>query len=159
MGRRLGAALALLALASFSGGCGEGAGVARDATLSVYVEAPLCAGAQRELASAGGRAGSFHVALVCLRGGEAGGRLDLAAIGAGARRASEDAATIAYLGAPATRRFSRTILEAPGIPALSAGSGGAGMARLLAAIGEADPDSLRDSVSAALSQPRRSGSA
>jgi hypothetical protein len=151
--------LALLALASLAAGCGEGAGVAKDATLSAYAEAPLCAGASRELASADGRAGSFHVQLLCLPGGDVGGRLDLAAVGAGARRASEDSASIAYLGVPATRRFSQTILETPGIPGLYGASGGVAMADLLAALAEADPDSLRDSVSAALEQPRRSGSA
>jgi hypothetical protein len=150
LARRLGAALALAALASGAIGCGSG-GVAKDATLSVYVEAPLCVAAKRELASENGRAGSFRIQITCLPSAHTGNRLNLATIGADARRATEDATSIGYLAAPDTARFSRPILETPGIPRIYGNSGTAAMARLLHAIQEAGSSgSLRDSVAEAL---------
>lgn len=150
MARRLGAALALAALALGAIGCGSG-GVAKDATLSVYVEAPLCAGAKRELASEDSHVDSFRIQATCLPSPRQGARLDLATIGANARRATEDATSIGYLGTPETTRFSRPILESPGIPWIYGNSGSASMARLLHAIQAAGSSgSLRDSVAEAL---------
>jgi hypothetical protein len=142
-------ACALLGVA----GCGEGEGVAKGATLVAYVEAPLCAGAQRQLAGEGARAGSFRVRAACLESTRGGGRLDLATVGANARRASEDSATVAYLETPASPSFSRTIVETAGIPVIRSSSGAAAMSRLLVAIRDADPGSLRDSVREALEKP------
>lgn len=140
------AALALLAIA----GCGEGEGVADGATVTAYVAAPLCAEAERELARGGGRAGDVRVRVSCLPSAESGRELDLALIGANARRATEDATTIGYIGEPtnAATRFSAPILEAADIPQLSQRSGAAAMAKLLKALEQASGDSgsLRQSI-------------
>lgn len=127
-------------------GCGE-TGVSAGATVSVYVAAPLCAGAEQELERAGGEAGEVRVHAICLQPTESGGRLDLATIGANARRATEDSTSIGYLEQPGRAvRFSLPILEEAGIAHLANESGAAGMAELLDAISEADTTSLRDSV-------------
>ena len=119
--------------------------------MTAYVEAPLCAGARRELASEGAKAGNVRVQVACLVSAERGGRLDLSTVGANARRATEDATSIGYLGTPETTRFSRPILESPGIPWIYGKSGSAAMARLLHAIREAGSSgSLRDAVGEAL---------
>jgi hypothetical protein len=142
---------ACLLLAVAIAGCGEETGVADDARLSVYAEATLCPGAERALAGAGNRAGSFQLQLVCLSSGQKGHRLDLAAIGADARRATEDSTAIAYLGTPRTKPFSRTILESPGIPAIYGSSGATAMSQLLDALAEADDsNTLRESVTESL---------
>jgi hypothetical protein len=112
-----------------------------------YVEAPLCAGAKRELASEGGRAGSARVRIACLASTDAGKRLDLATVGANARRATEDSATVGYIEVPVTPSFSRPIVEAANIAVISDSSGAAAMRSLLGAIREAgDSGSLRESV-------------
>jgi hypothetical protein len=138
------AACALLGIA----GCGEEQGVADGATVTVYVTAPLCAGAQRELASEQGRVGSVRVRAVCLDDAEDGTRLNLATVGANARRATEDSTTVAYLEArdPAASRFSRPIVDSANIARVASDSGRDAMEQVLGAIGEADSDSLRDSV-------------
>ncbi len=118
--------------------------------MTAYVEAPLCEGAQRRLAAADGRAGAIRVRAVCLAGARSGREPDLAAIGANARRAAEDSTAIAYVEPPATPSFSRPIVEAAAIPVLRGNSGAKAMTRLLAAIEEADADSLRESVLGAL---------
>jgi hypothetical protein len=148
LARGLAAALVVLALATGGIGCGEDEGVAEGATVSVYVSGSLCPAAKRELARKGGRAGGVHVRIVCLGPTEAGGRLDLAAVGADARRATEDSAAIAYLeGAGSTAaRFAEPILESAGIAHLTASSGEAGIERVLGAIGAADSGSMRDDV-------------
>lgn len=150
---RLASVAACLLLAVAIAGCGEETGVADDARLSVYAEAALCPGAERALAEAGGRAGSFQLKVICLpAGGDAKG-LDLAAIGADARRATEDSTTIAYLGTPRTRPFSETILESPGIPSIYTTSGATAMSQLLDAFAKADdPNTLRESVDESLPQ-------
>jgi hypothetical protein len=128
-------------------GCGEGEGVSAGATVAAYVEAPLCAGAKQELASAGGRAGGLRVRAVCLTGVEVGGSTDLAQVGVNARRATEDSASVGYLEPPATPSFSRPIVEAAGVAVVRSESGQAAMRRLLGAIREAgDSGSLRASV-------------
>jgi hypothetical protein len=133
-------------------GCGE-EGVSSGATVSAYVAESLCAEAKRELARGGGKAGEVRVRAVCLPGTESGGRLDLAATGANARRATEDSTSIAYFEAPGpASKFSRPILDEAGIAYLTAGSGSAAMKRLLGAIEDADTSSLRASVHKTLSQ-------
>jgi hypothetical protein len=127
-------------------GCGEGEGVSAGATVAAYVEAPLCAGAKRRLATAGGRAGSVRVRVVCLEPVVADGRKDLVVAGANARRATEDSTTVGYLEPPTAPSFSRPIVEAASIAVIRANSGEAAMDRLLGAIGEADSGSLRDAV-------------
>lgn len=128
--------------------------------VSVYVSAPLhgtqasegramCAGARRELARAGGRAAGVSVHVACLDDTGGGRRWSLAAVGANARRATEDSTTIGYIGEldSGATRFSRPIVESAGIAQLSTLSGGAAMARLLRAVRNADTSiSLRESV-------------
>jgi len=143
--------LGLSALLLAGVGCGESEGVAAGATVTAYVEAPLCAGAKRELASQGGRAGDLNVRAVCLGPVDDGGRLDLAAIGANARRATEDSATVAYFEPPSEPSFSRPIVEAATIAVVRTNSGEDAMAQLLRAITEADDsNSLRESVRSSL---------
>jgi hypothetical protein len=127
--------------------------VADGATVTVYVAAPLCAEAERELAKRGGEAGGLRVRAICLPSAESDGQLDLAAIGANARRASEDATTIAYIGEPthAASRFSEPILEAAGIPQLPQSSGAKAMAKVLEALSQSAGGSLRQSVNDELS--------
>lgn len=131
-------------------GCGEGEGVAEDATVTAYVAAPLCAGAKRALEGEDGRAGSVRVRAICLPDIRRGTRLSLAVVGANARRATEDSTTVAYIELPATPSFSRPIVEAAGIPVIRSKAGATAMDRLLGAIGEADSGALRDSVREAL---------
>jgi hypothetical protein len=130
-------------------GCGGG-GVEQGATVSVFATAPLCAGAKSELARHGDQAGSVRVRVLCLAGDAGGrGRLDLAAIGADARRATEDSTTVGYIGETSERatRFTSPILGAAGIAQISGTSGRAALARLLAAIEAAgDAGNLREEV-------------
>jgi hypothetical protein len=138
-------ACALLAVA----GCGESEGVANGATASVYVAGALCAEAKRELARDGGRAGDVRIRVICLPSAESNGKLDLATIGANARRATEDATTLGYIGEPtrAASRFSEPILEEAGIAQLPEASGAIGMKKLLQAVDEAgNSGSLRESI-------------
>jgi hypothetical protein len=127
-------------------GCGEGEGVAEDATVAVYVAAPLCPEAE------GGRAGGVEVQVLCLEPVERRGRLDLAQVGANARRATEDSTAIAYVEhrGPAGR-FSKPIVDSAGIAWINASSGASAMQRLLDAVEDADSNALRSSVHEALS--------
>jgi len=152
-GRRWNATAGLAALFALAG-CGGGEGVAEGATVSVYAVAPSCAGAKRVLARHGARSGEVRVRLVCVGDSESGRVWTLAAVGANARRASEDSSTVAYVADrdPTAARFSRPILESAGIAQLSPGpSGAAAMTKILAAIGEADTSgSIRESVNESL---------
>jgi hypothetical protein len=123
--------------------------VEADATVTAYVVPPLCAGAEQQLQAAGGRAGGVRVKAVCLPSIEPNGQLDLAAVGADARRATEDSTTVAYLEPPGRAGdFSRSILEAAEVPWISGSSGKAAMTQFLRAIDRADSSgSLRASVS------------
>jgi branched-chain amino acid transport system substrate-binding protein len=157
-------ALAFSALALGAVGCGGG-GVAKNATLSVYLSAPLsgakaaagqrmCAEARRELGRHGDRAGDVRLRLVCLDDTGGASHWRLAAIGADARRAVEDSSTVAYLGElePAATRFSQPIVETAGIGQVPGPSGRAAMARVLKAIDAAgDTGQLREAVSRELS--------
>lgn len=130
-------------------GCGEDEGVANGATATAYVAAPLCAEAKRALSRADGRAGDVRVRAICLPSVESGHRLNLALIGANARRAAEDSNAVGYIGEPtrSATRFSEPILETAGIAQLSQTSGAVAMKKLLEAVAEAgDSGSLRESV-------------
>jgi hypothetical protein len=123
--------------------------VSKGATVTAYVAAPLCAEAKRELALDGGQAGEVRIRVSCLPKGEREGKLDLAAIGAGARKATEDSTSIAYITTidPGAVRFSETILEEAGIAQLPTRSGATAMDKLLQAVREAgDASNLRASV-------------
>lgn len=142
--------LPALALAFAVGGCGGGQGVAENATVSVYAAAGLCAEAKDALAGEGERAGSLRIRLICLPDVRRGKRLDLAAVGANARRAREDSTTVGYIGEvdSAATRFSETILEEADIAQLSNMPGDRAMRELLSAIehaGKGSP-SLREEV-------------
>ena len=62
------------------------------------------------------------------------GKLDLATIGANARRATEDSSSIAFIGEPtkAASRFTETILEEAGIRQYAAIPGAQAMRQVLA---------------------------
>jgi hypothetical protein len=144
-------------------GCGD-EGVAAGATVRVYASQPLsgpeaaagkrfCAEAANELGRAGGKAGEVRLRLVCLDDTGGGGRWRLAAVGANARRATEDSTAVAYLGEPqaAAARFSLPILETAGIGRLRGDSGQAAMAAVLRAVREAGgAEDLRADVRSSL---------
>jgi branched-chain amino acid transport system substrate-binding protein len=147
--------LALLTVCALllGAGCGESEGAAKGATVSVYAAASLCSEARDELARDGGRAGDVRVRVICLPSAESSRKLDLARIGANARRATEDSTTVGYIGEPtrAASRFSEPILEEAGIAQLSETSGAVGIKKLLKAVDEAgSSSSLRESVKDAL---------
>ena len=149
MARRIAGLLIVAALLlAAASGCGESEGATEGAVVTAYVDAPLCREAERALAREGARADSLRVRVSCLEPTHSGGRLDLAAVGGNARRASGDSTTIAYIEAPDPRaaRFSETILESAGIPRIANSSGEAAISDLLKALSEADLNSLRDSV-------------
>src|SRR5262249_1162628 len=110
----VGACVALVGAA----GCGEAEGVADGATVTAYVEAPLCAEAQRELQQHGGRAGDLKLRAVCLASPREARKLSLATVGANARSATQDSTAVVYLEAPDPRvsRFTHPILEKAEIP-------------------------------------------
>jgi hypothetical protein len=156
-------ALALLlatALGALLIGCGGSSGVSSGATLSVYLSLPLhgrraaqgraaCAAARSELARSGGHAGPLRVRMTCLDDTAGGASWSLAAVGADARLATENSATIGYIGEldPAASRFSHPILEAAGIVQIPATRGGSAMLRLLNAIRvSAGAEDLREAV-------------
>jgi hypothetical protein len=146
-------ALALLALGAGGSGCGE-EGVANGATVHVYVGAGLCAAARLEIERQGPRAGEVNVQVECLDRAETDGRIDLATIGANARRATEDSTSIAYVEPPGpANRFSRTIVEGAGIAWAAAPSGNTAIKRILNAVSEAGSGSLRNEVRDALESP------
>jgi hypothetical protein len=142
------AALAVLALAA-AAGCGGGGGIAAGATVDVYAGAGLCPGAREAARRVEGKAGDVEVRVLCLRPVLGGGRIDLAAQGANARRATEDSTTVAFLEAPGKpAEFARPIVEEAGIAFLTAADGEAAMERVLAAI--EDAGGSREKVASAL---------
>jgi hypothetical protein len=145
------AAVSLVAVS----GCGGAEGVQAGATVRAYVVPPLCAGAEAELRRENGRAGDVRVEAVCLPSVEAKGQLDLATVGANARRATEDSTTVAFLEPPGKAdAFAHPILEAAEVPWIVTSSGKAAMARLLRAIEEAGGSgSLRASLQEELHEP------
>ena len=106
---RLTMVVASVVLLAVLAGCGEASGVEEGATVTAYVAAPLCAEAKQELERRGAKAGELRVRVFCLevtapQEGPAGRRgIDLATVGANARRATEDSTAVGYLeaaGAP-----------------------------------------------------------
>ena len=145
--RAAGAAAGVACCGLVIAGCGS-SGVSKDATVTAYVEAPLCVAAKRELAKHGGRAGDLRVQAVCLASPHEAKKLSLATLGANARRATEDSTAVAYLEAPdpGASRFVHPILETAEVPWISASSGAAAMSRLLTLIPNASSGSLRESL-------------
>jgi hypothetical protein len=136
-------------------GCGEGEGVTEGASVTAYVEAPLCASAKAKLRSHGSRAGDLQVRAVCLSDPREAQKLNLAAVGSNARRATEDSTAVAYLEAPDPRAapFTHRILETAEIPWISENSGAAAMSRLLKLIDSAGSGSLRKQLREDLNEP------
>ena len=143
--RRAAALLVGFASLVVASGCGEAEGVADGATVTAYVEAPLCAEAQRELQRTDGHAGDLKLQTVCLPSPHEARKLDLATVGANARQATQDSTAVVYLEAPDPRasRFTHPILEKAEIPWISESSGSAAMSRLLKLIESAGSGSLR----------------
>jgi hypothetical protein len=132
------AAIAVVAVAS--AGCGEG-GASSGATVSVYVAAPLC----QEARKSSGSAGDLEVRVLCLppQGARMAG---LAAAGAGARRATEDSTSVAFLEVPGpAAEFSRSIVESADIAWVETSSASTAMHRILSAL-EGDGSSPRKAV-------------
>ncbi|HEX5929456.1 MAG TPA: hypothetical protein VFY48_08685 [Solirubrobacterales bacterium] len=131
--------LAALACASLAlGGCGDD-GAAENAVVSVYVSAYLCDSAKRELAKEGARVGKLRVRVRCLPSAERGGRLDLAALGAGARKVTEDSTAVAYAeNAGAANRFVPPIVESAGIAITYTSAGELAISRVLHAMRRAE---------------------
>jgi hypothetical protein len=146
MARRV-ALLGVLACALAAGalGCGGEEGVAEDATVTAYVEAPLCAGAKNQV---GSTSNSVEVRFVCLADPRGGNGVELATVGANARRATEDSTSVAFLETPdpAVNRFTHPILEEAGIGWFTAPTRQAATLPLLEAVAEADRGSLREDV-------------
>jgi hypothetical protein len=144
-------------LLAAAGGCGE-EGAAAGATVRVYVSAPLrgpeagagqrlCDGAREQATQ--GKGGEGHgLRVVCLDASAEGGGWTLAQVGANARRATEDSATVAYVGEPdpAAREQSRPIVEAAGIAELGGLSGREAVAKVVKAMEEGDASQPRDAV-------------
>jgi len=138
--------LAVCAAAAVAvGGCGEG-GAQSGATVSVYVVAPLCQEARREVDDAGRRAGDLKVRMLCQRQVEDGGQADLALAGVAARRATEDSSSVAFLVAPGPAApFTRSIIEAADVAWVETDRAAAPVGRVLRAL-EGDGDSPREAV-------------
>lgn len=144
------AALAALGLGVAVVGCGGGD--ASGATVSVYVAAPLCAGARSELSSHGAAAGHFKIAARCLAPSErGGGGVDLATDGSNSRRATADTSAVATLESPGPgNKFTRSILESAGIPLVTSSSGSKAMKRVIESVAAAGSSNVRESVREAL---------
>jgi hypothetical protein len=148
-------------LGALVAGCGEEGGVSQGARVNIYVSVPLhgaeaargrtaCEEARRQVARHG-RIGEVRIGVACLDDTGGSPHWTLAAAGANARRATEDSASVAYIGEldPAATRFSHPILESAGIAQLPAAEAGASTTKLLKAISQAldsGSDSLRESV-------------
>lgn len=131
---------------------GCGGGDSEGATVTVYVAAPLCAGAKAELSSHGATADHFEVAARCLAPSERpGGGVDLATDGANSRRATEDTSAVATLEAPGPgNKFTRAILESAGIPLVTSASGKKGMTEIIEAVESAGTSDVREQTQEAL---------
>ena len=141
-GRR--ALAALLLLASGLAGCGsETSAEVGEATLTIYVSAPLSGpgraegrelakGAVEALAVADGEAGGFEVVAEYLDvAGRNETRFDAVTAGANARTATEDSTTIAYIGEldSGASRTSVPITNSAGILQVAPGSGASDLVR------------------------------
>jgi branched-chain amino acid transport system substrate-binding protein len=161
LARRALAALLLAVLAVGVASCGEDGGAAEDATLTVYLSAPLrgaegaagrrlCDEAREQAAQGRGRAQKLRV--VCLDAAGSNGRWTLAKVGSNARRATEDSTTVAYIGEPdqQARRQSQPIVDAAGIAEVGGLPGRQAISQIQTALRESDSDDPRDAVFDAL---------
>lgn len=111
------------------------------AIVSVYSAVPLCAEARRAV-DGRGDVGGVKVRVRCLPPTEEGdGRVDLAAVGAGARGAVEDSTTVAVLAPPSrANAYAEPILEEAEIPLIRSSSGSKSMTRVLDALASRGDD-------------------
>ncbi|HEY5977550.1 MAG TPA: hypothetical protein VIT85_06805 [Solirubrobacterales bacterium] len=120
------------------------------ATVRVYAVSSLCAEAKNALDAGDPESQGVGVGVACLPPSWVGrgGRLDLAAIGAGARRAVEDSTAVAYLAEPGrATSFSEPILDEAEIPTITSSSGSRSMTQVLDALSARGSDeSPRESV-------------
>jgi len=136
----------LVVLVVLGVGCGQG-GVSAGATVSVYVAAPLCEEARRELKTAGEGAQGVMVHAICLAPVQRDRRVRLAVAGSNARRATEDSTSVAFLESPGPAAgFSRRIVESADIAWVETSSAAPVVRRVLHAVADADDSSLRDAV-------------
>lgn len=155
--------LLLAALAMGAGGCGEEGGAAEDATLTVYVSAPLrgeegaagqrlCDEAREQAAQGRGDEDEWSLRVVCLDAAGPDGRWTLARVGSNARQATEDSTTVAYIGEPdrEARRQSQPIVDAAGIAEVGGLPGRKAISQIQSALRESDSDDPRDAVFEAL---------
>lgn len=127
-------------------GCGEG-GAASGATVSIYAAAPLCKQARHELQRAGGEADNLRVRATCLPATDSPQGTDLAQAGANARRATEDATTVAYLEAPGpAAKFTQQIVESAEITWIKTTSGTTATHHILQALQERGSSTPRTAV-------------
>jgi hypothetical protein len=151
--KRVAVMLSVCAAAAGLAACGDGGAAREGAVVNVYVAAELCAEARSELAAAGGEAGALGVRARCLRSALRDGGVDLATVGANARRATEDSTAVAVLLSrdPTVADFATPILESAQIPWTESSSAQAAMASVLDALESADnASSLRSEVSESL---------
>ncbi|MFI5027743.1 MAG: hypothetical protein ACHQCF_02020 [Solirubrobacterales bacterium] len=131
-------------------GCGSGGEVTAGATVTVYVSAPLCAGAKDELGRRGGSADAVRVRVACLEDAQRGGRLDLATTGANARRATEDSTAVGLAARPGREAaFARPILTEAGIALITSRSGARAIDKVLADLTSRGDSSPREAVAKA----------
>jgi hypothetical protein len=147
------AAIAASCLLLALGGCGDG-GSANAGTEegTIYVAASLCQEAKTGLAQQRELVGQRRLRVRCLpaaRDPENVEGIDLAALGAGARRVTEDSTAIAYSeSAGPANKYVPPIVESAGIAITYTSSGELAISRILHAIQRAgDFDgSLREAV-------------
>jgi branched-chain amino acid transport system substrate-binding protein len=152
--RRLAAIVAIAALAG--GGCAGGSEGGGPEVLSVYVSAPLQGaraadgaavvdGAKLALADTRGRVGDLRVRAIYLDDTE-NGDWSLARTAANARRASEDASAIGYIGDldSGATRVSLPITNQAQIAQISPGSTAVDLTRV-PPVGDLDPEQLQPS--------------
>ncbi|HYH53290.1 MAG TPA: hypothetical protein VD761_04090 [Solirubrobacterales bacterium] len=149
--------LLVAAIALGASGCGE-EGAEEGATLNVYVSAPLqgAEGQQgrqlcdeaREQAAKGRGDEDFELRVICLDASGPEGDWTLAKVGSNARKATEDSASIAYIGEPtrAARKQSQPIIEAAEIAAMGSRNGKEAIKAITAVLEEDDSDDPRATV-------------
>lgn len=133
---------AALFLAAAIAGCSTAPTSSNSGPLTVYLSVPLhgpraaegrliAHGAREALAAANPRAGNFEVALKVLDDSGGGPRWSLVATGADARRATEDASAIAYIGEldPEATRTSAAITNLAEIPQVLLGAAPPGLSK------------------------------
>ncbi len=157
-GWRTAAVAAACGLLVAAAGCGSSTGVSEDATVTAYVEAPLCTAAKQELVKHGGRAGDLRVQAICLASPHEAKKLNLATLGANARRATEDSTT---RGLPGSSRPKGVAVHPPDLgnrrsPLDLRRLRAAAMAHLLKLLESADSGSLRERSVKTCTSPRRS---